>query len=40
MSFNFKKIVVGTVMTLATVALGLFFVKRYAPESVKEAFRV
>lgn len=35
-----KKFAVGVLMTMATVAVGLFLVKRFAPDGVKEFFRV
>ena len=38
--YQVKKFAVGVAMTLATVAVGFFLVKRFAPEGVKEFFRV
>jgi hypothetical protein len=35
-----KKFAVGVAMTLLTVAVGFFLVKRFAPENVKDVFRV
>lgn len=35
-----KKFAVGVIMTLVTVAVGFFIVKRFAPEQVKDFFRV
>jgi type III secretory pathway component EscT len=35
-----KKFAVGVAMTLVTVAVGFYLVRRFAPENVKQFFTV
>lgn len=40
MNLDPKKFLIGVAMTMLTVAVGFFVIKRFAPEGVKGFFRV